>query len=56
MNLQPVLRARPGFVDMSCPVAEDLWQRGMYLPSSNKLGDADVDRVAGAIKAAAGYA
>ena len=37
MNLQPFLRSQPGFRDVPCPVAEDLWQRGLYLPSSPSL-------------------
>jgi perosamine synthetase len=56
MNLQPVLRARPDHRETDCPIAEDLWNRGMYLPSSNKLGDAEVDRIVGAIRRAAGMA
>lgn len=56
MNLQPVLRKRPGFRESSCPVAEDLWNRGMYLPSSNKLTEAQVDRVVDSIRSAGGVA
>jgi perosamine synthetase len=54
LNLQPALRALANHREVACPVAEDLWQRGMYLPSSNKLGDAEVDRIVGAIRTAAG--
>ena len=32
MNLQPFLRDQPGFRNVPCPVAEDLWRRGLYLP------------------------
>ena len=42
MNLQPFLRDQPGFRDVPCPVAEELWQRGLYLPSSPSLSDEDV--------------
>ena len=42
MNLQPFLREQPGFRDVPCPVAEELWQRGLYLPSSPSLSDDDV--------------
>jgi perosamine synthetase len=42
MNLQPFLREQPGFRDIPCPVAEELWQRGLYLPSSPSLTDEDV--------------
>jgi perosamine synthetase len=54
MNLQPVLRSRPGFREVDCPVAEDLWNRGMYLPSSNRLSEVEVERVVTSIKSAAG--
>ena len=45
MNLQPFLRAQPGFRDTSCPVAEELWQRGLYLPSSPSLTDDEVEGI-----------
>jgi perosamine synthetase len=53
MNLQPVLRRQPGFRAVPCPVAEGLWERGMYLPSANQMSDEDITRVVGAVKAAA---
>ena len=52
MNMQPFLRKQPGFRDVPCPVAEDIWTRGLYLPSANKLGEADIARVCEAIAAA----
>jgi perosamine synthetase len=39
MNLQPFLRDQPGFRDVPCPVGEELWRRGLYLPSSPSLED-----------------
>jgi perosamine synthetase len=54
MNLQPVLMREPGFRDIPCPIAEGLWERGMYLPSATQMSDADIVRVVDAIKAAAG--
>jgi perosamine synthetase len=53
LNLQPALRALEGHREIECPVSEDLWERGMYLPSSNKLGETQVDRIVGAISSAA---
>ena len=41
MNLQPVLKNR--FKLKSCPVAEDMWNRGFYLPSSTKLSKSDIE-------------
>jgi perosamine synthetase len=46
MNLQPFLRDQAGFRDVPCPVAEDLWRRGLYLPSSPSLTDDEVARIA----------
>ena len=46
MNLQPFLRDQAGFRDVPCPVAEDLWRRGLYLPSSPSLTDEEVARIA----------
>lgn len=52
MNMQPFLRGQEGFRDVPCPVAEDLWARGLYLPSANRLSEADIGRVCEAIAAA----
>jgi dTDP-4-amino-4,6-dideoxygalactose transaminase len=35
-----------------CPVAEELWERGLYLPSSTALDDETVDRIVSVIRAA----
>jgi perosamine synthetase len=37
MNLQPALLDTPGFRALDCPVAERLWERGLYLPSTPSL-------------------
>ena len=42
MNMQPFLRAQPGFRDVECAVAEELWRRGCYLPSSPSLTDTEI--------------
>jgi perosamine synthetase len=52
MNLQPALQALPGFRAVPCPVAERGWERGVYLPSSPGLSDAEVATVAGAVREA----
>ena len=41
MNLQPFLKVK--FQMKSCPVAEDLWNQGFYLPSSTKLSKSDIE-------------
>ena len=52
MNLQPFLQKQPGFRPAPCPVAERLWRDGLYLPSSPKLTDAQIDFVADRLQAA----
>jgi perosamine synthetase len=39
INQQPFLREQPGFRDVACPVADRLWERGLYLPSGNSLDE-----------------
>jgi perosamine synthetase len=50
MNLQPCLRDVPGFRPMPNPVAERLWARGLYLPSSPSLDDLEIDRIASTVE------
>jgi perosamine synthetase len=53
MNLQPFLRRQEGFRDIPCPVAEELWERGCYLPSSITLRDDEIARIVDRIAALA---
>lgn len=53
MSRQPFLRAQPGFRDVPCPVADDLWERGLYLPSSLSLDRATLAFITDRIRAAA---
>jgi perosamine synthetase len=53
MNLQPFLRRQPGFRTVACPIAEQLWERGMYLPSTGTLDEETIARIAGHIGASA---
>lgn len=46
MHLQPVFRNAGMFDGVSCPVAERLAERGLYLPSGLALTDEQVTRVA----------
>jgi perosamine synthetase len=50
MGQQPFLRAQPGFRDVPCPVADDLWERGLYLPSSVSLTCETIAHVADRIR------
>ncbi|MDI6740346.1 MAG: DegT/DnrJ/EryC1/StrS family aminotransferase, partial [Candidatus Edwardsbacteria bacterium] len=54
MNQQPVLRSRPGFRDVSCPVADRLWETGIYLPSAINLTEAQIESICGSLLAATG--
>jgi perosamine synthetase len=54
MNLQPALQRVSGFRAEPCPVAERIWERGLYLPSSPALDDATLERVVGDLRWAAG--
>ena len=53
MNLQPCLTSRPDFRPVACPVADRLWERGLYLPSTHSLSEETLVKVADSIAAAA---
>jgi perosamine synthetase len=50
MHEQPVFQKMGLFEGVSCPVAERLARRGFYLPSGLALTEAQIDRVAMALK------
>jgi perosamine synthetase len=52
MNQQPFLRTQPGFRDVPCPVADMLWERGMYLPSTQTLSEQTIYQIADSIRKA----
>lgn len=52
MNIQPCLRDPSLMRDAPCPVAEMLWQGGLYLPSSLGLEESAVARICGEIRRA----
>ena len=52
MNQQPFLMKQPGFRHVPCPVADRLWQTGLYLPSSNSLDSETIRRISKVITAA----
>jgi perosamine synthetase len=51
MNMQPFLREQPGFRDVDCPVAERLWETGLYLPCAITLSDGEIAHVVEQIRA-----
>jgi perosamine synthetase len=50
MNQQPFLRQQEGFREILCPVADRLWEKGLYLPSANRLDEPTITRVCLEIK------
>lgn len=50
MNKQPFLQKQAGYRDIPCPVAENLWANGFYLPSSSSVTDADIEKIAELVK------
>jgi len=50
MHEQPVLRERGLFEGESYPVTERLARRGLYLPSGLGLGEAEIDKICGAVR------
>ena len=52
MNQQPCLRSRDGFREVPCPVADRLWETGLYLPSTYTLSQETLTKIAGSIRMA----
>lgn len=53
MNQQPFLKQQQGFRHVSCPVAERLWNDGLYLPSAPTLDEQTIATICDAVRAAA---
>jgi perosamine synthetase len=53
MNMQPFLADQPGYRAVNCPVAERLWETGLYLPCAVTLTDEQVAHVVEQIRALA---
>ena len=52
MNQQPCLQSRPGYREIPCPVADSLWETGLYLPSSYTLTENSIEAIANSIRRA----
>ncbi|MBK9292961.1 MAG: DegT/DnrJ/EryC1/StrS family aminotransferase [Oligoflexia bacterium] len=50
MNMQPFLKKQPGYREVSCPVAENLWENGFYLPSSSSVTEENVAYISKTLK------
>lgn len=53
MNQQPCLLSLRDFRVVPCPVADGLWDNGLYLPSTYSLSEDVIKQVADAVKSAA---
>lgn len=49
MNQQPFIREQDGYRDVQCPVADKLWENGLYIPSGTTLKESDIQTVADTI-------
>ena len=54
MSQQPCLLERGDFRPQPSPIADRLWERGLYLPSAYTLSDGDLALIAGKIREARG--
>jgi perosamine synthetase len=52
MNQQPVLQSQTGFRDVPCPVADRLWETGLYLPSAWSLSGQTIEKIVESIRRA----
>lgn len=50
MGRQPALLKRELVSDAPCPVADELWERGLYLPSDHRLTSGQLDAICDAIR------
>lgn len=53
MNQQPCLQSQPGFRELPCPVADELWESGLYLPSTYTLSTESISQIADCVLEAA---
>jgi perosamine synthetase len=52
MNQQPALQRIPGFRSAPLPVADKLWETGLYLPSTHTLSEPIISMIADVIRSA----
>jgi len=55
MNQQPCLQSLSGFRDVPCPVADRLWETGLYLPSAWNLKEQTIKQIADSMRHAHKY-
>ena len=49
MNIQPCFYDIEGWKDISCPIAENLWETGLYLPSGCSLTSEQISYITATI-------
>lgn len=52
MNQQPCLQSSPDFRAVPCPVADGLWENGLYLPSTYSLSEQVIKQIADVVRSA----
>jgi len=52
MSQQPCLQALPEFRAVPCPVADSLWENGLYLPSTYSLSEEVIKQIADVVRLA----
>ncbi len=52
MNQQPCLQALPDFRPEPCPVADSLWENGLYLPSTYTLSEPVIKQITDVVRQA----
>jgi perosamine synthetase len=50
MNQQPCLSSRENFRNLPCPVADYLWENGLYLPSTYTLSELSIKQIADTVR------
>ena len=50
MNQQPCLQRLPEFPDVPCPVADSLWENGLYLPSTYSLSEDVIKQISDVVR------
>lgn len=50
MNQQPFLQNMIGFRNIPCPVADSLWENGLYLPSSCSLNEETIKTITNSLR------
>lgn len=50
MSQQPFIKSQPGYRKVACPVADRIWETGLYLPSAYTLSEKDICFIADTLR------